>query len=76
MTDSEAIIIAKIMLTADSWCTPCSDALLNQFAMAFAGQNEMIQSIRKSRPDLQKSYYENREQFEEGKSSLLPVWEL
>lgn len=76
MTDSEAIIIAKIMLTADNWCSACSDNLISQFQLAFGGHDAMIQSVKLSRDDLRRSHYQNEKDFSEGKSSLLPVWEL
>lgn len=76
MTDAEAVIIAKIMLTADGWCVECGDQLLDKFALAFGGNDGMIQSVRKSREELRRQSYDNLMKFSEGTSRLMQVWEL
>ena len=64
MTLSEAIIVMKIMATADNWCSQCGPSLINDFVRAFPQFKDIKlkeRDIRKLREDYNKKLDENIE---------------
>ena len=53
MTDEELITVAKIMLTADSWCSNCQVGLFNQLREAFPNRTKLIDSVWNDRESLE-----------------------
>ena len=58
MTKDEAEIVAKIMLTADNFCSTCYHALLEQFAEAFPEHAGVAKHIGCRANDIEHTYHE------------------
>lgn len=50
MTNEEAEIIIKIMMTADNECSVCVNSLLRQFIKKFPELNEFVRWVLKENP--------------------------
>jgi hypothetical protein len=50
MTNDEAEIIIKIMMTADNKCSVCVNRLLKQFIKKFPELNEFVRCVLKENP--------------------------
>lgn len=56
MTEEEIKKIAKIMLTADGWCSSCGPALLDKLNRAFPGYEKVIELVEEQSSDIEDAY--------------------
>lgn len=66
MTDEEIATVAKIMLTADSFCSNCQSGLFDQLRTAFPGHVATIERIWSKRDEIEAAYLEMGEDQWEG----------
>ena len=64
MTRDEAIILTKIMWTADSWCGTCARNLIAQLAVAFPEHAETIGGLTDE--TIKKRLSDAKEAWEDG----------
>jgi hypothetical protein len=56
LTDEDAAKVAKIMLTADGWCSACVGNLLDQLKRAFPDNLAAISDIEARQDEIEKAF--------------------
>lgn len=74
MTLSEAIIVIKIMATADNWCSQCGPSLISDFSRAFPEFKDV--ALNFNIEDLKKAYNKKLDENIDNDVWETNVWEL
>jgi hypothetical protein len=76
MTDAEVRTVARIMLTADGWCSNCNSDLLDQLRVAFPEHTVAISEVERDADRLHGLYNESVIGFSDKGTEIVPVWQL
>lgn len=77
MTREEAEMVAKIMLTADGWCSSCNTGLLEQLALALPEHADAIKAVRERKDEIEEAFRAEQDKFWDGERAAKPnVWEM